>query len=73
MSDQTIAANIDAKIVKEIEQIAKQEGLSVESLVAEALGDLITKKQKDKPRSHVMSAYQDSHKDFAPLYKKLAQ
>ena len=73
MSDQTITANIDAKIFKEIEQIAKQEGLSVETLVAEALGDLISKKNQDKPRDHVMSAYQDSHKDFATLYKKLAQ
>lgn len=31
------------------------------------------KSAKVKPREHVMKAYRQSHKEFASLYKKLAE
>jgi hypothetical protein len=42
-------------------------------LVEEALTDLIEKRKKATPRTHVMGAYLASHDKYASLYKKLAE
>jgi hypothetical protein len=33
----------------------------LQSLIEEALGDLLEKRRQSRPRDHVMSAYQRSH------------
>jgi hypothetical protein len=39
----------------------------------EALPGFGDKEQGGTPRAHVMSAYQESHKPFGSLYRKLAE
>lgn len=53
--------------------LAQSEGRRLRSLVDEALADLIDKRKQEKPRAHVMAAYQASHDKFGVLYKKLAE
>jgi len=67
------ATQVNVEVLAEVRRIAEAEGRQLQSLVDEALADLIEKRKKERPRSHVMSAYQRSHDAFAELYKKLAQ
>ena len=52
--------------------LPQHEGRQLQVLIEEALCDLIEKRKLERPRAHVMAAYQVSHENFAPLYKKLA-
>ncbi|MFT9099953.1 MAG: hypothetical protein ABF416_05455 [Zymomonas mobilis subsp. pomaceae] len=67
------ATQVNMDILNTVRNLAKNEGRQIQSLVEEALSDLIEKRKLHQPRSRVMEIYQASHKSFAPLYKKLAE
>lgn len=67
------ATQVSTDVLAEIRALAKKEGRHVQALVDEALTDLIDKHRNARPRPHVMAAYQASHQQFGPLYKKLAE
>lgn len=67
------ATQVDADILVTIRCIAQSEGRQLQALVDEALADLIEKRKQAHPRSHVMTAYQESHHKYGRLYKKLAE
>jgi hypothetical protein len=67
------ATQVNSEILSAVRTLAQSEGRQIQALVDEALADLIEKRKQDKPRAHVMAAYQASHEKFAPLYKKLAE
>jgi hypothetical protein len=67
------ATQVDADVLAQVRELAKNEGRQIQALVDEALMDLIEKHKKTRPRSHVMATYQASHGRFADLYEKLAK
>lgn len=67
------ATQVNAEILSTIRTLAQSEGRQLQALVDEALSDLIEKRKQNKPRAHVMAAYQASHAMFGTLYKKLAE
>lgn len=67
------ATQVNMDILNTVRNLAKNEGRQIQSLVEEALSDLIEKRKLHQPRSRVMEIYQASHKSFASLYKKLAE
>lgn len=67
------ATQVDPDILATVRDLAQNEGRQLQALVDEALGDLIEKRRQGRPRAHVMAAYQASHDQFSPLYKKLAE
>ncbi|HRQ11383.1 MAG: hypothetical protein ROY82_12990 [Truepera sp.] len=67
------ATQVDAQILTEIRSLARSEGRQIQALVDEALSDLLEKRRQERPRPHVMAAYQASHERFGDLYKKLAE
>ncbi|MBB2163274.1 hypothetical protein HLH26_01760 [Gluconacetobacter sp. 1b LMG 1731] len=67
------ATQVNSDILKTVREIAKNEGRQLQTLIDEALADLIEKRKQNRPRVHVMAAYQASHETFAPLYRKLAE
>ncbi len=67
------ATQVDADVLAQVRELAKNEGRQIQTLVDEALMDLIEKHKKTRPRSHVMATYQSSHGRFADLYEKLAK
>ncbi len=66
------ATQVNPAILKALRTLARSEGRQLQSLVEEALADLIEKRKHASPRSHVMRAYLASHERYGPLYKKLA-
>jgi hypothetical protein len=64
---------IDARTLAAVRRIAENEGRRIQSLVEEALVDLLEKRRSEPPRSHVMSAYRRSRDRYGELYKKLAR
>jgi len=64
---------VNSEILTHVRNLAQSEGRQLQALVDEALGDLIEKRKANKPRAHVMAAYQASHEKFGTLYKKLAE
>ncbi|OYW82553.1 MAG: hypothetical protein B7Z26_02945 [Asticcacaulis sp. 32-58-5] len=67
------ATQVDSELLASLRDLAKTEGRQLQSLVEEALGNLIEQRKQGKARTHVMKAYQSSHDRFAPLYEKLAK
>ncbi len=67
------ATQVDPQILQAVRDLARSEGRQLQALVDEALADLVEKRKQQRPRAHVMAAYQASHEAFAPLYRKLAE
>lgn len=70
---QKFATQVDQKLLAETRAIAKDEGRQLQSVIEEALRDLIEKKTRSQPRAHVMAQYQASVAQFGPLYERLAK
>lgn len=64
---------VNAKTLAAVRRIADKEGRQLQSLIEEALMDLLEKRRLGKPRPHVLAAYQRSHEPYGELYKKLAR
>lgn len=73
MPREKLATQVDSDLLSAVRALAKTEGREVQSLVDEALADLVEKRHQDHPRPHVMAAYGASHARYASLYKKLAE
>lgn len=67
------ATQVDPDILAHVRDLARSEGRQVQTLVEEALADLVEKRRQGKPRANVMAVYQGSHAKFSSLYKKLAE
>jgi hypothetical protein len=67
------ATQINSEILVAVRILAEKEGRQIQALVDEALADLLEKRKRANPRSHVMAAYTASHAEYAPVYKKLAE
>ena len=67
------ATQVDSEILAAVRELASQEGRQLQSLVDEALADLIEKRRGGRPRPHVLAASQSSHDRVASLYEKLAE
>jgi hypothetical protein len=67
------ATQVDAALLEAVKGLAVAEGRQVQSLIDEALSDLVEKRRLAKPRAQVMAAYRSSLGPYAKLYKKLAQ
>ena len=70
---QKFATQVDPDLIEAVREIAKDEGRQVQTLVDEALADLVEKRRLGKPRKHVMAAYRSSLQRYGKLYKKLAE
>ncbi|PCJ16136.1 MAG: hypothetical protein COB02_17000 [Candidatus Cloacimonadota bacterium] len=67
------STQVGPDLLNMVKQIAKDEGRQLQSLIEEALIDLLEKKQSDKPRDFVMKNYKSSHKKYSDLFTKLAK
>lgn len=70
---QKFATQVDPELIEAVRGIAKEEGRQVQTLIDEALADLVEKRRLGKPRKHVLTAYQASVQRYGKLYKKLAE
>ncbi len=70
---QKFATQVDAETLSQVRRLAEAEGRQLQSLIEEALADLLEKRRQTRPREHVMAAYQRSHDTYGELYKKLAK
>jgi hypothetical protein len=75
-----LATQIDSDVLATVRNLAAEEGRKIDTLVEkidtlveEALRDLIRKHQHPAPRLDVIATYMGSHERFAALYKKLAE
>jgi len=67
------ATQVNSKTLAAVRKLAQEEGRQLQTLVDEALADLIEKHRNAQPRAHVMATYRASHEKYGPLYKKLAE
>ena len=68
-----LTAQVDGALLADLRRLAEQERQSIQALVEEAIETLIEQRRQSSARPKVMGAYQDSHAQYAPLYKKLAE
>ena len=67
------ATQVNSEILATVRKLAEKEGRQLQSLMDEALADLIEKHKNARPRQHVMDAYATSLERFGPMYKKLSE
>ena len=67
------ATQVDPQLLASVRSLARREGRQLQTLVEEALGDLLEKRKQAQPRSHVMAAYHGSLEKYGALYQKLAR
>jgi hypothetical protein len=67
------ATQVNSEILAGVRALALSEGRQLQTLVDEALADLIEKHKNAKPRPRIMGVYLASHEKYGPLYKKLAE
>ena len=67
------ATQVDAELLETVRDLAKAEGRQVQSLIDEALADLVEKRRPTRPRRHVMAAYRASLGSHGRVYEKLAE
>ena len=70
---QKFSAQADPELLKAVRQLAHKEGRQLHSIIDEALRDLIDKRNRVHPRSHVLSYYKASLEKYGPLYERLAK
>ena len=70
---QRLNTQSSAEILAEVNALARSEGRPLQALIDEALQDLLEKRINNRPRAHVIHAYDASHALYAELYQKLAQ
>lgn len=70
---ETLKTTINKTVLAALRDIGQREDRSISALIDEALADLVAKYRSDHPRVKVMTAYQQSHKRFSQLYRKLAK
>lgn len=70
---QKFATQVEAGLLEAVKGIAREEGRQVQSLIDEALVDLVEKRRLSRPRRHVMAAYRGSIEAYSKLYRKLAE
>jgi len=73
MTREKFATQVNSEILASLRDLARSEGLQLQALVDEALADLIEKRKQNRPRAHVLAAYQASHENVGPLYQNLAK
>lgn len=64
---------MDSALLDDLQRLADERGESLQTLVTQAVTDLLQKQSGDTPRRHVMDAYRKSLDRFDPLYEKLAK
>lgn len=61
------------EVLSALRQIAESEGRQFQSILDEALRDYIERKEKGRPRRHVLEAFAQSVGEFDELYRELAK
>jgi len=67
------ATQIDPALLEQTRAIAAAEGRQIQSVVEEALNDLVEKRRQSKPRPLVMAHYEASVAQFGPLHERLSK
>jgi hypothetical protein len=61
------------EVLSMLRQIAESEGRQFQAVLDEALREYIERKQKGRPRRHVVEAFAQSVDEFDDLYRELAK
>lgn len=67
------STQIEADLLNDTRAIAEREGRLLQSVIEEALRDLVEKRRNAAARPHVMAHYQSSLEPFGALYERLAK
>ena len=73
MALEKVSSQAEPEILYAVKTLAKHEGKLFQSLVNEALMDLLEKRKQTKPRRFVMEQFQSSLNDYDALYDRLSQ
>lgn len=61
------------EVLAALRQIAESEGWQFQAVLDEALREYIERKEKGRPRRHVIDAFAQSVGEFDSLYRELAK
>lgn len=70
---QKFSSQAEPEVLSSLRAIAEQEGRQFQSVLDEALREYIERKEKGRPRRHVLAALASSLDEFDALYRELAK
>lgn len=77
MNDQPMrekfATQVDSALLADLRNLARSEGRQLQSLMEEAIGNLLEQRRSGNISADILRAYQSTVERFAPVYEKLAK
>jgi hypothetical protein len=67
------ATQLDAGLLSTVRGLAQAEGRQIQSIIEEALTNLVEARRRAQPRPHVMGQYEASVRAFGTVYERLAR
>ncbi len=67
------ATQVESNLLAQTRAIAESEGRQIQSVIEEALQDLISKRAGSMPQPEMVAALQKSLKQYDSLYRRLAK
>ena len=61
------------EVLAALRQIAEAEGRQFQAVLDDAMREYIERRQKERPRQHVMASFASSLEEFDNLYRELAK
>jgi predicted transcriptional regulator len=71
--EENVSSQASPEILFALHRIADSEGRQFQAVLDEALREYIERKAKEKPRRHVLEAFEQSLEEFDSLYRELAK
>lgn len=67
------ATSLSPETLKRLRSLADSEGRDIQSLVQEAIDDLIAARDAGRPQADAMRVFEASHARYSTLYERLAK
>lgn len=67
------ASQADPDVLAEMRALAASEGRQLQAVIEDAMREYLARRDRDRPRQHVMEALAESVAEFDTLYERLAK
>ncbi|WP_300545444.1 hypothetical protein [Maricaulis sp.] len=72
-SREKFATQIDSALLADLRNLAKAEGRQIQTLVEEAIGNLIETRKTSDRKARILALHEESMAQYDDVYRKLAE
>jgi|GEM_PF-2229282 len=68
-----ISVRLDSDLLSSVQALAHQKGVPLNCLLGDAVAEFISSRRAERPREHVMTAFEGSYRQYDWLYRLLTE